>query len=208
MAAGSEVMLDYVVDLAATGEYGVILVDSIGYMISTAEHDSDMGKGNYGGISRMLTKFYKKIGPYVLGFDIAQIMINQTRQDMSGYNQIIRPGGKMNEFAQSLTIHLEHMGKLDEGLQPISRREDVIYAEETRFYILKNKAASSDVQNAIFTIVKEQGIDKTLGLVNLMLYLEDIIQAGAWYTITNPETGEVIDKVQGKNEFKNTLIII
>ena len=205
MPAGSEVMLDYVVDLVATGEYGVVLVDSIGYMISTAEHDSEMGKGNYGGIARVLTKFYKKIGPYVLGYDIAQIMINQTREDMSGYHQIIRPGGKMNEFAQSLTIVLEHNRRLDETLSPVSRREDILYAEETRFYVMKNKAASSNVQNVVFTIIKEHGISKELGLINLMLFLGHLDQAGSWFTMSDPRTGEVIEKQQGLRRMRDYL---
>ena len=199
MATGSEIALDYVVELASTGEYGMIVVDSIGVMVSSAEHESEMGKGNYGGIAKMLTKFYKVINPLILGHNIALVMINQTRQDMSGYNQIVRPGGKMNEYAQSLTVNLEHQSRLGEDLSNINRREDIIYAEETRFHVLKNKAASSNVQNAMFTIIKEQGIDKTLGLVNLMLFTGDLIQAGSWFKVADPRTGEILQDEDGKD---------
>lgn len=198
MAAGSEIMLDYVVDLASTGEYGLIVVDSIGVMISTAEYDSEIGKGNYGGIAKMLTKFYKAINSLVLGHNIALVMINQTRQDMAGYNQLVRPGGKMNEYAQSLVIHLTPKGSVGEDLATISRREDTIYAVEINARVAKNKAAASDIQNSMFTIVKESGIDTTLGLVNLMDFTGDLIQTGSWYTVANPRTGEVLEDNEGK----------
>lgn len=197
MPAGSDVMLDFVVDLASTGEYGVILVDSIGVMLAEAEFDSHMGKGNFGGIAKILTKFYKKINPYLLQYDIALIMINQTRHDMAGFNRLVRPGGAMNEFVQSLTLYLTFNKRYNDRWADAKLNDPTLYAKETRVRIEKNKAASGDVQNAQFTIRMDHGVDREKGLIDLMMFKGSVVQSGSWYSMFDPKTGEELIKTQG-----------
>lgn len=196
-AVGMEEPLDHILLMLETGQVGFVAIDSIGQMISTAEHDSELGKGNYGGIAKSLTKYYKKAIPLVSRNKVYHVVVNQTREDLSGYNQLVRPGGKAHAFSQSMVLRLRPGKRYNEAYATISKSEALVHARSTVVQVEKNKMSGSDRQATEFTIRPNYGIDKEFDLVQMAIELGIIDKGGAWYTIFDPTTGEQLDKVQG-----------
>lgn len=197
---GAEDSLESVLDLMESGAFGAIVIDSVGVMISTAENDSDLSKGNYGGISKALTKFYKKAIPLVGPQNIMGIMINQTREDMGGYGRLIRPGGKAHAFAQSTVLRLrasaDHL--YEENYKKGSGNSGAVWAKGIRVQVNKLKQASQRVNNTVYTIKVGQGVDKLYDTFHFAIQLDIIQQRGAWYQFIDPLTGEPLEKSNGE----------
>lgn len=197
---GAEDALDVVIDLLETGDVGAIVVDSVGVMISTAENESDMSKGNFGGISKALTKFYKKAIPYTGMNNVLLLMINQTREDMSGYNRFIRPGGKAHAFAQSTVLRLrpssDHL--YEQNYKKGSGNSVGIWAKGIKVQVNKLKQASNRTTNTVYTIRVGRGVDRLYDTLHMSKELGFITQAGAFYTFWDEKTGEEISKQQGE----------
>lgn len=197
-AMGIETPLDWIVQFSETPSVGFIIVDSIGAMMSDAEDNKLIGEFTYGGVSKALTRFYKKIMPNLKRNNIALLVINQTRDDMNNpYNQFNRPGGKMHKFAQSLSLGLVGGQKLDDRYADATGKSEVFSARETNVQVIKNKTAPPDRQRCKFTIRMGYGVDVAYDTFLMACDLGHIQVTGAYYTIVNPLTGEV-NKHQGK----------
>ena len=58
----------------------------------------------------------------------------------------------------------------------------------------------------MYTINYDIGIDYIADLIEQAMYYDIIEKSGAWFTIVNPETGEVLqDKLQGQNSVHKAL---
>lgn len=198
-AMGVETPLDWIVEFSDTNEVGFIIIDSIGSMVSGAEEEKSLSDATYGGISKALTRFYKKVMPNLKKNNIALLVVNQTRDDMANpYNQFNRPGGKMNKFAQSLTIGLSGGDKLDEKYADATNKSEMVYAKLTNVQMIKNKTAPPDRQRTRFTIQHGRGIDIAYDIFSMACDFGLVNVSGAYYTFVEPNTGEEIQKVQGK----------
>jgi len=62
----------------------------------------------------------------------------------------------------------------------------------------KNKSCPPTRRTGFYTINYEYGVDYLKDLVDLAIKYSIIDKAGAWFSILNPETGEVIEKIQGQ----------
>lgn len=195
---GIEVPLDNIIKMMETKAIGLVVIDSVGQMISTAEHETSIGKGNFGGASKSLTKYYKKAAPLYARNKIAHIVINQTREDLGGYNRLIRPGGKANQFAQSVVLRLRPTALYDDKYQVIPRHEALVHSRETTVNLIKNKMSGADRQTTQFNIRPNYGLDIPFDTLQQALIDGYIIKGGAWYTIFDVNTGEELTKVQGQ----------
>lgn len=195
---GIEEPLDWIVDLAETGDVGLICIDSVGAMISGAEEEKGIGEATYGGIAKPLTRFYKKIAPHLSKYNIALIMVNQIRDDLvNQYNKFNRPGGRMHKFAQSLTLGLSAGEKLDEKYGSASNNSEMVYARMTNVFVIKNKTAPPDRQRANFCIRYGVGLDSTFDTFNMACDMGLISANGAYYSFFD-DNGELVQKIQGK----------
>lgn len=196
-AVGIEEPLDHILKMMETDAVGFVAIDSVGQMISTAEQESEVGKGNYGGISKSLTKYYKKASPLYSKNKIAHVVVNQTRQDLSGYNQLVRPGGNAHKFAQSVVLRLRPGTMFNEKYVSIPRKEASVHSRETIVNLVKNKMTGSDRQTTSFTIKPNHGIDVMFDTAEMAMEVGAILKGGSWYTVIDVKTGEVVAKVQG-----------
>lgn len=195
---GIEKPLDNIIRFLETGAVGMVVIDSVGQMISTAEQESSVGKGNYGGIAKSLTKYYKKAAPLYARYKVAHVVINQTREDLSGYGQLIRPGGKANQFAQSVVLRLRPATKFDEKYQAVSNNAELVHSRETVVNMVKNKMRGADRQTTRFTIRPNYGLDLPFDTLQQALVDGYITKGGAWYSVFDVKTGEELVKVQGQ----------
>lgn len=91
----AEELFQIICDAVDTGEIGLWVLDSIGVLVSAQELDKTMEDKTYGGISKPLTLFAKRIEQLMQRHKCTGIGINQVREDMnSQWGGTTTPGGK------------------------------------------------------------------------------------------------------------------
>ena len=91
----AEDIFQMLLDMIETDEVGLVVIDSLGVMLSKQAYEKDMNEKTYGGISMPLTLFSKKAELLCSKYDCTIIGINQMRDDMNSmYGGRTTTGGK------------------------------------------------------------------------------------------------------------------
>lgn len=91
----AEEIFQFILDAIDTGEVGLVVIDSLGVMLSEQAYDKDIGERTYGGISMPLTTFSKKAELLCHKYGCTIIGINQMRDNLSSaFGGTITTGGK------------------------------------------------------------------------------------------------------------------
>ena len=91
----AEEIFQFVLDAVDTGEVGLVVIDSLGVMLSEQAYDKDLSERTYGGISMALTAFSKKAEMLCHKYNSTIIGINQIRDNLSSpYGGTTTTGGK------------------------------------------------------------------------------------------------------------------
>ena len=79
----AEQIFDIIESLVETEEFGIVVIDSFAVMLSQDEYDESAEKRTYGGISKPLTKFTKKMIQLCSRLNVTLIGINQLRDKIN-----------------------------------------------------------------------------------------------------------------------------
>ena len=184
-----------------TGEIGLCVIDSLGMMVSQQEMDKDIEDATYGGISRALTKFSKKVELTCAKTNCALIGINQVRDNLNaGYGgpTTVTPGGKCWKHVCSVRLEFRAGTPFDEKFEDVKKSFENPYGHRVMISVKKTKICKPDRKLGSYTLVYETGINALQDIVDIAINKYDIIhKAGAWFTFVNPQTGELI---QGTDE--------
>ena len=181
-------------------DFGVrfFLYDSIPFMeTKVARKDIESGKAfksNYGSHAKGISQFYKLLRPWLMEYDAAMLVVNQTRdridddaENASRYSYTNRiytlPGGRMARFAPSVMIELslesevrpwEWGSKMPEEKEKyllIQPRGDTARnfptANRVRARSLKNKVTGKGFREGILYIRPNYGLDEMMSIREL-----------------------------------------
>lgn len=199
----ADVIFDMIEEMVETGEIGLVIVDSLGSMVSSLEMDKKNGEKTYGGISTELTRFSKKIVGPLRKFNTTLIGINQVREDLGNpYNKYKTPGGQSWKHACSVRIMFSEGRFIDKVGEEIKKGLEGV-GKNLNVYIEKNKTAKNDRKNGSFLIHFDKGMYKELDMIELAMLLGFIEQSGAWFQILDSDGCYIKDgnkdlKIQGK----------
>lgn len=84
-AYGGEPNLDICERLIQTGEYSVIVIDSVSALIPLAEAEADIDKDQMALQARLMSKALRKLTPQAAENNVLLIFVNQTRMKLGGY---------------------------------------------------------------------------------------------------------------------------
>lgn len=202
----AEETLQYVIDIFDTGEVGLIVLDSLPYMVSQNLMEEELTKKAYAGISAALTEFSRKVTPFLTKHNAMFLGINQIREDMnSSYSTYSTPGGKMWKHACSVRLKFRKSDFLDEKGGTLTRSAKAPAGNIVECVVEKTKAFRPDRKLTEYTLMYRGGIQVESDLVDVAVEYGVIVKAGAWFSIIDVETGEVmldenddILKFQGK----------
>lgn len=197
----AEVIFDFIVDAVNTGEVGLWVLDSIGVLFSDAEWEKSIQDKTYGGISKPLTTFSKKVEQAMHGNDCTGIGINQIRENLnSTWGGVTTPGGKGWRHMCSVRIEFRRGKFYDEKGNEIARSAVSPVGNIVNVDMAKNKTCPPKRHITSYSINYDIGVDYIKDLVEMCIEVGYIEKAGAWFEILNPETGEVAcEKIQGQN---------
>lgn len=214
IAQTAEQIFQIVLDIIETDEIGLVIIDSLGVMLSSSAYTEDMEKKTYCGIAGALTLFSKKAELLCSKTKCTLIGINQMRDDInSSYGGKTTTGGRAWKHNCTLRIEFNKGDFIDEKGNSVNRRTENPTGNLINYNIVKTKAFKPDRRVGSLTLNYTEGIDYITDLIDIAIRYEIIQQAGAWFSIIDDTTNEVIIdtnndilKFQGKNNLKNYLI--
>ena len=205
----AETLLQTTLDLAQTGQVGLIIIDSLATLVSQQAFDKELTEKTYCGIAGALTTWSAKILPMLTKYNMTVICVNQERCLLnSPYGGTSTPGGKAFKFATHVRLSLRKGRFIDESYKELTNGCESSFGSISEVQVLKNKLTKPDRRMTQFSITYNTGIDYFNDSFNMGVALGLIEKAGAWYSILDKETGEpkVDDegnnlKFQGKQKF-------
>jgi RecA/RadA recombinase len=225
-APTGDVTLDIIYEALRDRLFHLVLIDSLGALLTPDQEAGDTGDRSVGGSSMIVTTFMNKSYPlFVLDgadgsmLETTVIGINQARAEIGGSPKGPRTHAASGAYAWkhaqlvSLELHKSSLIRGSENGPPIGR--------EVRWKIMKGKAGTHDGLSGSYNYFhvpegepvfwkdvlenqSEWGIDKITDLVETAAKLKVIEQAGAW--LTWKEDGQQIIKAQGAANFAESLV--
>ena len=195
---GAETIFEQLLTLLETGEVGLLVIDSLGAMMSNQAFEKSIEDKTYGGISMALTNFSKRAEMLCHKYNCTVIGINQYRAKInSPYGGMTTVGGESWKYLCSVRLEFS-MGKyFDENGNDLSRGAENPAGNYVLVQMTKNKTCPPTRRTGFYTLNYLSGIDYLKDLVEVAMKFNIIAKGGAWYSILDPETGELLEKVQG-----------
>lgn len=162
--------LNVVVGLIETGEFGVIVIDSVAALVPQKEIDGDIGDSTIGLQARMMGQAMRKITAIAEKYNTLIIFINQLREKigvMFGSPETTS-GGNALKFYASIRVDVRKSLNIEEELN------------KTTIKLVKNKVGKP-FKKAIVDIVWGIGIDRKKEIVDLAVEMEIIEKGGKWF---------------------------
>jgi recombination protein RecA len=167
------------VDIAQSGEFDMIIFDSIAAAGIRAVHEGELGDSNMGKRAKIMSDFMTKLNGVVSKNNIWMIFVNQLRESLDPYKPLpVRPGGKALSFHASMIIDLKAKKEKGKG----TPSHTVVTAT-----VGKNKLAAP-YREAEYILDFNGQINPISEIVNILTNKEymDILGvslAGSWYTV-------------------------
>lgn len=205
----AEYIFQVIKEATESGEIGMWVLDSIPCL--TAE--KDLGKdltddARVGGISGILTRFCREMVGICAKNNCMGIFINQLRDKINSTipGMTNTPGGRALKHFCTTRIQFMKGTYLDENGKTLSRSSGEPNSQKIMVNMVKTKFCTPDRHVGQYTINFDDGIDYLTDLIDQAIFYEIIDKSGAWFTITDTESGEVLkEKIQGQAKVKELL---
>ena len=195
----AEDIFDFVLEMIETGEIGFVVIDSLASLMSSKELDGDIGDLQYAGISGPLTKFTKRAHMDCKKYNCTLIGINQLRDNLGAtWSSTKTPGGRCWRHLCTVRMEFTKGSFINEKGDNIKSSSESPAGNKVLMSMDKNTTCPPNRRGGFYTINYANGIDYLMDLVEVALKYNLVQQSGAWFTIIDPDTGEVkSDKIQG-----------
>lgn len=189
----AEDILQTIMEIVETGEVGLVVLDSIPSLIPRTELEKKLGEKTVAALAGLLCIFCRKIISLLTRYKCTLLMINQIRDNLNNPYVVNTPGGKAPKFYASLRIQFR-IGKPVDFLGnelPVNTENPAGYLVVAS--LVKQKSAPWDRKQGTYYLMCQSGIRPDFDYALLAINKYGIIhKAGAWFTICDPYTGEVL----------------
>lgn len=195
----AEEILQFILDAVDTGEIGLWVLDSIGVLASQQELGKTLEEKTYAGVSGPLTVFGRKAEMLMQRHKCTGIGINQLRDDMNAMyaGATKTPGGRGWKHYCAVRMQFTRGKFIDAKGNELTKSAESPAGNYVVMSMTKNKCCPPTRRTGFYTLNYEFGIDYLKDMVEVAMKYGCISKTGAWYTIADPNTGELIDKLQG-----------
>lgn len=180
----AEEIFEMILNLIQTGEVGLVVIDSLGVMISQQAYDKDVTEKTYGGISLALTLFSKKAVMECTRYKCTIVAINQVRMDLNStyVPTLVTTGGKAWKHNTIMRMFFRKGPFIDNRNEEVSKaKASEPIGNVVEVSLEKIKSSKPDRRVGRFILNYSKGIDKINDLILLALKEEIITQKGAYY---------------------------
>lgn len=189
----SEEVLQTVMDLIATEEVGLVIIDSVPALVPRQELEKEMGQRTVAALAGCLNVFFKKVVPLLKRYNCTLLTINQIRDNMDNPYVVKTPGGNAPKFYASMRMEFR-IGKPVDAFGnelPTNVEDPAGYLVNAK--LVKQKTAPSDRRMGTYFLMFSGGIRPDFDYAKLAVNRYQFIKkAGGWFTVCDPYTGEIL----------------
>lgn len=200
--APAEVNGQFIIDSIKSGEYGLIIIDSITAMTPSADYAKTLGEASkVGAHAKFVADFVRRVNGVCHSTETTLIIINQFR-----YGAGIRPGtfAKKGTGGEGLPFycHLRlWINKINSKDGAIYNSDKEIIGGKSRVQIVKNRYGRSKIETQLSIFFNE--VEKPDALVEFLMrakseYNGYITESRKTLKYVVPDTGEVIESKDPK----------
>lgn len=188
-----EQALEILERLVRSGDFGVIVVDSVAALVPTKELEGDMGDHVVGLQARLMSQAMRKLAGAIRRSPTAVVFTNQIRLKIgvTWGSPETTPGGLALKHAASVRIKLQRSKTIKVGAEITG---NIINAR-----VVKNKVGAP-FTTAEFTIIYNEGISRVNDILSMGEKTGIIDRRGAFYSFEDTKIG------QGKEAAKRYLL--
>lgn len=184
-SCGEEAM-DSLQKLLSTGEFDVMVIDSVAALVPQAELAGEIGDSHVGLQARLMSQTMRMLTGPIAKSNTTVIFINQLRMKIGVMfgNPETTPGGRALRFYTTVRLDLRAISKL--------KRDNEVYGSRVKVKIAKNKLAPP-YGTCEFDLIHGQGINRLGEIVELADSLGIITKRGSWYSYKENNLGQGLD---------------
>lgn len=200
----AEQLFQVILELIDSDGVGCVVLDSIPALVPKSVAEKSMEDKSYCGISAPLSTFCSKLLPLCNKHNCMFIGVNQCRDDLSGYHQVISPGGRMFKHTCSLRMLIRKGKMYDKNYKELTSHAEEACGNYAEVELLKNKATLPDRRVSKYSISYDCGIDGYNDTFEMAVTYGLIEKGGAWYSFLDDNEEVITDsednllKFQGK----------
>lgn len=185
----AESVLDTIEDAVRSGEWDLVILDSIGGILPRAEAEKGAEGKTIGGQAGLIAKFCRKVVPQLSMNNVALVVINHAFTDiMSG--KLLTSGGKKLAYHKSLSIRLKQ--KQGVGVKQGDRKVGKVVIGEVR----KNKVGGTEGLELDGTLVFGTGFSVGADILQEAIDKEVIVKKGTTYFFGEEKLGVGLQRVR------------
>ena len=191
-----EELLDMLLDYIRSDKVGMVILDSVPFIIPKAVQEKGLDEKSYGGNSALMKAFCDKAVPLCKKHECTFILINQLRENIGNpYKPFKIPCGTAIAHACSQILWFTKGALLDEKYKEVSSSYSNPIGNLVSVKMEKNKVTKNDRRLGTYTLNYSSGVDEIKDTLDMGLVLGLIVQAGAWFKVTKKDGSEA--KMQG-----------
>lgn len=201
----AEQCLDQAEALLQTGVIDLFCINTLKALVPESEMNKSMEQVNVGAAARMNSRAMGKFVPLIKQYKTAMVLVQHLTTNIGGFSMygdnLILAGGRSIRTASMLTIKMQKASILD--TDPIGKEDGI----KINCTVLKNHCIPRRFPYCKFTYyaIFGEGIEQILSTLDELIDLGIIHKAGAWLQQLDSETGEIIDKWNGRNAFREDM---
>ena len=189
----AEDVLQTVQEIIETGEVGLVVIDSIPSLIPRAELEKKIGERTVAALAGLLNVFFRKVVSLLTRYECTLLTINQIRDNMDNPYVVNTPGGRAPKFYASLRIQFRVGAPVDFLGNELPMKTENPAGYLITANLVKQKSAPWDRKQGTYYLMCQSGIRPDFDYALLAVKKYGIIQkGGAWFTMCDPYTGEVL----------------
>ena len=195
----AEEILQTITEIIESNEVGLLVLDSVPTLVPRTEIEKKLGERTVAALAGLMTVFCRKVVPLLTRYNCTLIVINQIRDNMDNPYVVKTPGGKALKFYASLRIYFKNGKPVDflGNELPQSAENPAGYIVNAK--ITKQKTAPFDRKDGSYYLMCSNGIRPDIDIAQLAVKKYGIIKkSGAWFTVCDPSTGEIMEDESGK----------
>ncbi len=178
-----EQALEIAEGLVRSGEFDLVVVDSVAALVPKAELDGEMGDSHMGLQARLMSQAMRKLTGTVSKTKTCLLFINQIREKigvMFGSPETTT-GGRALKFYASQRVEVRRTGPIKDG--------EKVVGNTTRVKVVKNKLGAPFAE-AEPELLYGQGFSQLADLLRLGSECGIIEKSGSWYAYAGDRLGQ------------------
>ena len=188
----AEDILDSIEEAVDTGEWDLVVLDSVGGILPKAEAEKDSEGRTIGGQASLIAKFCRKVVPLLSIHNVALVAINHAYTEVMGHSagKLMTSGGKKLAYHKALSIRLKT--KQGVSLKQGDRKVGKVVVAEVR----KNKLAGTEGLELDGQLLFGEGFSASADLLSDALDKGVIVKRGTTYYLGEEKLAVGLSKVR------------